>query len=387
MFVGVSFMNAFPIDVTLKKDEICNLENEQTELIDLAKSGKRVVILGRRNTGKTSIILNVIIPQMLKTNKHAVCVFVDFMGVDSQSDVEIRLNRAIEFALARAYPGRKFLSSLMDAAKSFRPTLETDAVSGSISISITSDPTKKTSHLESLISKLGELHQSTKVFLAFDEFQDIASVRQMTALFRSALQLLPKDLPVFICGSKKHLLASMFGPHKAPFAGWGRDLEIPTIRSKAYLHKYYDYASTRLTNANIKIDMESFAYLVDQCDGIPEAVNIVLENLLRRCPGKSVYQEDINGGLVAVIDERRGRFEEQLMRFRSPEKLVLSMIAKHGPIKHPKGKDFLSLLRSLSPSTVFNAIRQLERNADIYSTDLGFVVSDPLLSIFLRRYR
>jgi hypothetical protein len=387
MSLGVSCVNAFPIDVTLKKDEICNLENEQTELIDLAKNGKRVVIFGRRNTGKTSIILNVIIPQMLKANKHAVCVFVDFMGVDSQADVEIRLNRAIEFALVRAYPGRKFLSSLMDVAKSFRPILETDALTGSTSISITYDPTKKTSHLEFLISKLAELHQSTNVFLAFDEFQDIASVRQMTALFRNALQLLPKDLPVFICGSKKHLLVSMFGPHKAPFAGWGRDLEIPTIRSHTYLNKYYDYASTRLLIAGIKVDIELFAYLVDQCDGIPEAVNILLENLLRSNPGKTLHKEDIIAGLCAVIDERRGRFEEQLLRFRSPEKLVLTLVAKHGPIKHPKGKDFLSLVRSLSPSTIFNAIRQLELNADIYSTDLGFVVSDPLLGIFLRRYR
>ena len=380
-------MNTFPIDVTLDKDEICNLGAEQAELIALAKEGKRVVIYGRRNTGKTSIILNVVIPHIIKKNRHAVCVFVDFMGVDSQKDVEIRLHRAIELALARAFPSRKFLSRLIDIAKSFRPTVEADALTGNISISIASDPATKTSTLESLISKLGELHQSTNVFLAFDEFQDISSIRQMTAIFRGALQLLPKDLPIFVCGSKKHLLSSMFGPHKAPFAGWGRDFEIPTIKSDAYLKKYYDYASTRLLSADIKIDAKTFAFLVSQCDGIPEAVNIVLDSLLRRCPGKTILGDDIKAGITVVIDERRGRFEEQLTRFRPPEKLILTMIAKHGPIKHPKGKDFLALMRSLSPSTVFNVIRQLERDADIYGTEDGFVVSDPLLAVFLRRYR
>ena len=380
-------MNVFPVDVTLEREDICNLEQEQRQLVELAVQGKRVVIYGRRNTGKTSLILNVVIPQLLIKNKHAICVFVDLLGVESLQDVETRLQRGIERALTRAYPGRKFLNDLLDVAKSFRPTVETDSLTGNISISITSRQKSRSSELEELVEQLGELHKSTNVFLALDEFQDIATVPELTALLRGALQHLPKNLPVFICGSKKHLLSSMFGPHKAPFAGWGRDLEIPTVNNADYRNKYFAYANDRLAAINTRIDQNSFDFLVSQCDGVPEALNIVLDHISRKLPGKVIAEESVRSAIAAVCDERRGRFDEQLIRFRGPEKSVLTAIAKHGPIKHPKGKVFLALTKSLAPSTVFNVIRQLESNADIYQTDDGFVVADPLLAVFLRRHR
>ena len=376
----------FPVDVTIDQQDICNLASEQAQLIDYALRGKRVVIYGRRNTGKTSLLLNVVIPALQKKNKKTLCVFVDFLGVESQEDVETRLRRSIERAIVRAFPSRKYLNTLLQVASSLRPTIETDSLTGNISVTIATRSHQKQAELSELIERLGDLHKTNKVFIAFDEFQDICTVSGLTALIRGALQNLPGDLPVFICGSKKHLLASMFGPHKAPFSGWGTDLEIPTIRDDQYCNEYYAYATKRLKIKKIAIDFSAFRLLITQCDGVPESVNIVLDHIARKMSDVTIYEEQMRSSIAAVIDERRGRFEEQLTRFRGSSRLVITAIAKHGPIRQPKGKDFLALTQKLAPSTVFNVIRQLEQQADIYLTPDGYVVADPLLAIYLVRY-
>lgn len=379
-------MADFPIDVTLDKSDICNLETEQAQLVASAIEGRRLVIYGRRNTGKTSLLLNVVIPALQKARKKSICIFVDFLGVETEEEVTSRLRRAIERALTRAFPTRQFIKSLLEVAGSLRPSIETDALTGNISVSIAPHLISSKTELTELIEKLGALHAENKVFIAFDEFQDISCVKGLAAVMRGALQNLPKDLPVFICGSKKHLLAAMFGPHRAPFSGWGSDLEIPTINSEHYRNRYFAYAAERLKSHGISIDPEAFDLLLSQCDGVPESVNIVLGHIARKSSPVVVDTELMGQAIASVIDERRGRFEEQLIRFRGSSRQILVNIAKYGPIKQPKGKDFLALTRKLSPSSVFNVVRQLEQNADIYIKPEGYVVADPLFATYLARY-
>ncbi|MEN9834170.1 MAG: hypothetical protein RL011_363, partial [Pseudomonadota bacterium] len=315
-----------------------------------------------------------------------ICIFVDFLGVETQEEVASRLRRAVERALSRTFPTRHLLKSLLDVAGSLRPTIETDSLTGAISVSIAPHQSSSKSDLTELIEKLGELHKTNKVFLAFDEFQDISSIKGLAAVMRGALQNLPKNLPVFICGSKKHLLSAMFGPHRAPFSGWGSDLEIPTISNQHYRDRYFEYARDRLKGAGISIDPKAFDLLLSKCDGVPESVNIVLGHIARKASQVIVDPELMGAAIASVIDERRGRFEEQLIRFRGSSRQILINIAKYGPIKQPKGKDFLALARKLSPSTVFNVVRQLEQNADIYVKPDGYVVADPLFATYLVRY-
>lgn len=99
-----------------------------------------------------------------------------------------------------------------------------------------------------------------------------------------------------------------------------------------------------------------------------------------------IDDDRIHAAIAAIIDERRGKFEKQMMRFRGNARQILVAIAKNSPIKHPKEKDFLTLIQTLASTSVFKIIRELEQNAGIYQTVVGYVMADLLLAIYLRRY-
>ena len=380
-------MLSFPVDTVIARNNICNLENELQQLFDLAIDSRRVVVFGRRNTGKTSLILNGLIPRLQSHHKKCCTVFVDFMGVETEHDAEIRLHRGIETALKQSFPLKQSIKTLLDIAGSLRPTISTDSMTGEISVSISPIPASREGTLSDLIQNLGRIHAKMPVFIAFDEFQDISEVPKLAALFRGALQQLPNDLPVFVCGSKKHLLASMFGRHKAPFAGWGRDFIIPAVESDHYKGKYLQYANDRLKAVGKIIHKQAFETLVTLCDGIPESLNIVLDHVYNHFPRGEVEEQEIPIAIVNVVEARRSRYEEMLLKFSRAEQSILVAIAKNGPISKPKGKYFLQQNANMSPTAVFSNVKRLERDADIYQAKDGYVISDPLLGVYLRRFR
>lgn len=383
-------MSGFPIDTLVDSNELCNLESELDQLFKFAKDGHRVVIFGRRNTGKTSLILNGVIPSVRThyKNKKSCNIFVDFMGIETEQDATIRLRRGIEAGLKQAFPLKQNFKSMIDVAGRLRPSVSTDPITGELSITVITESSSGTGSITDLILSLADIHAKVPVFLVFDEFQDISAVRSLAAIFRGALQQLPNDLPVFVCGSKKHLLASMFARHKAPFAGWGRDFVIPTVETEHYINAYLQYANERLAVTGKSLAPSAFKTLVQLCDGIPESLNIVLDHIYRNSlfEGK-IDDEKVRLAIVDVIDSRRSRFEEMMLRFSSVEQNILIAIAKKGPIEKPKGKDFLQQNPGLSPTAVFSNVQRLEQEADIYRNKSGFVLSDPLLSIYLQRFR
>jgi hypothetical protein len=309
------------------------------------------------------------------------------MGVDSIAETETRIRRALEQALVEAFPVQQKLRDVVGMLSTLRPAFGLDSITNEWTLSLTTESRSRGGGLSTVLSSIGELRKSLPVFVVFDEFQDVATFPKLVALLRGGMQLWPADLPVFVCGSKKHLLAAMFAAHKAPFASWGRDFEIPTVESEAYRSAYREWANHRLKTNGKSIAEPEFAFLVTQCDGIPEALNIVLATLYRQKTGHQVTEAEVRAALVTVTEERRGRFEEQLLRHRGAERAVLVAIAKYGPVAMPKGKEFLKLVDDVSPTGVYSALKRLEENADIYRTEHGYVISDPLLGLYLRRYR
>jgi len=57
---------------TVIKDTVnlCNLDKEKMAIMNLVLDGKKILLFGRRNTGKTSLLESFVIPQWLrKTNQ------------------------------------------------------------------------------------------------------------------------------------------------------------------------------------------------------------------------------------------------------------------------------------------------------------------------------
>ena len=378
----------FVYEVLVDSENLCNLKSQIDWLEKEISAGQRIVIYGRRNTGKTSLLRNVIIPSFRKNNKNAVILFADLMGVQEYKDILQRIRIAFEEAVSQTYPTQTYVKSLAKTFGKLRPTLTANPTTGEIRISLGVSSDSNEVDLEVIMKELSNLHNKGRCLFVLDEFQDITEVKSSQARLRNALQQLPSDLPVVVLGSKKHLLSRIFAFPKAPLASWGKDLEIPTLEDLEYQETYLSYVNERFSYRDLYLEKKDLSFLLNLAQNIPECANIICDTIFRvRRESGRITEKDIRDAFVDSIEVRRGRFEERLKLYRETERTLLVAIAKHEPVSMPKGKGFLSYVPSLSPSTVFNLIHQLDNEAEIYLTKQGYMIADPFLAEYLRRYR
>ncbi|MEI6398447.1 MAG: hypothetical protein WCO71_06740, partial [Pseudomonadota bacterium] len=265
--------------------------------------------MGKRNTGKTSLVKSRIISQFQKKNPKALVVFVDLMGVKTLDQISARFQSAFEHSISRLNPTATFIKKLGQSIRNLRPTIGIDSLTGQPEFSLGVEPNNAPIHFSSIIKEIGNYHKEHRGLLVIDEFQDVHSVDEAEALFRNALQQLPADLPVIAMGSKKHILAKIFAAPKAPLAGWGRQIEISTISPEDYA----PYFNERLNPVGCTIDELLMDCLIHEMGGIPEAINLIGDWWQRHCAGVGrLTQQHIFLAVAGVVEERHSLFLEHL---------------------------------------------------------------------------
>jgi hypothetical protein len=377
-----------PIDIILDRTSICNLSVERDVLSKAIENGEHIVIFGRRNTGKTSLVKGVCVPEFLAKSKKAVALEVDFLGVDSIAEVQTRLRIALERGLSRSFPNKQAAMKLVATLAKFRPRLELEAMTGNIEFKfVADDQTDDSMRLEQYFDEIARLASQYDLLLVMDEFQDLDFIKGAVARVRTCLQGISTKLPIIVLGSKKHLLAHIFAAYRAPMANWGKDLEISPVTSQKYQDEYFNYASGYFAAENLDLERKQFVELCRRTQGIPEAINIVLNYCLSK--GKSLTSQDLatETAIHLTLLEKSSRFEEVLSRFSPNERQLLAAIAKFQPVPQLKAKTFLAHLRGMAPTSITTAAKKLEDKAEIYKEKLGYVVGDPLLGEYLKSTR
>ena len=377
-----------PIDIILDRTSICNLSVERDVLSKAIENGEHIVIFGRRNTGKTSLVKGVCVPEFLAKSKKAVALEVDFLGVDSIAEVQTRLRIALERGLSRSFPNKQAAMKLVATLAKFRPRLELEAMTGNIEFKfVADDQIDDSMRLEQYFDEIARLASQYDLLLVMDEFQDLDFVKGAVARVRTSLQGISTKLPIIVLGSKKHLLAHIFAAYRAPMANWGKDLEISPVTSQKYQDEYFNYASGYFAAENLDLERKQFVELCRRTQGIPEAINIVLNYCLSK--GKSLTSQDLatETAIHLTLLDKSSRFEEVLSRFSPNERQLLAAIAKFQPVPQLKAKTFLAHLRGMAPTSITTAAKKLEDKAEIYKEKLGYVVGDPLLGEYLKSTR
>ncbi len=371
----------FRHDILLDNTEICNLQQDSDALLKGIVQGHRIVFIGRRNTGKTSLVKARIIPQFQNMNPKALVVFIDLMGVKTLNQISARFQSAFEHSISRLNPTTAFLKKLALSIRNLRPTMGIDALTGQPEFSLGVDSQHSSIPFAAIISEIGKYHIEHSALLVIDEFQDVHYVEEAEALFRNAFQQLPADLPVVAMGSKKSILAKIFAVPKAPLASWGRQYEISKISSEDYT----PYFNERLNPVGCTVKELLMGALIQEMDGIPEAINLIGDWWQRHyAGGGELTSQDIFPAIAGVVEERHSLFLEHMKFYTEKEETFLRALARSQPVKSPLGSLFLSKLK-MSPGGAGPLIKRLEADAIIYRQPEGFVIGDPILAHWLRR--
>jgi len=372
----------FYFDSLIAEEDICNQKKEKEDILKGVHAGLKLLVYGKRNYGKTSLIKNAVAKRWLAENPDGFFCYVDLMGVTSPINISERMTLAFSEAYNRSFRLKSLFQSLLSSLKQLKPTLELDD-SGSPKLSLSLSSKSEQAHFIEILRHIGVLAETVKVLLVFDEFQDIHGIGEADALLRNALQNLNAEIPVIIMGSKQHLLVNMFARPKAPFFSWGTHIVFQPI---AY-EEYHSYIQERFKFANLSISLEDAKYIQDKMDRNPEAINRLCYAIRNGAWNHtSISKGDIDAALDELIASRRSEPERYLSHFSATEQSVIIAIAKDAFVPHPQSKAFIKPL-NLTAAGVGKIIRRLENDAVIYLEKDGYTLADPLLRNHLLRYR
>ena len=374
-------MKQFVFDRLVDADNICNLRREQRALRAAVEHGRRVVVYGPRNYGKTSVVRNVTIEEFRRARKRHFVLFADLMGVRSMQSLTRRLATGLQRSFAASFPAKGFIENVGRFLAALRPEISLDPQTGNPSLSLHSRGRETGPGLEALWEHIARIAEEVDSLIVLDEFQDVALVPEAPAQLRACLEALGA-VPVLLLGSKRHMLTDLFAAPGAPLSEWGSELEFKSIP----YGEYHAYLEERFSPRRLTISPEVAARLQDDVQRVPEAINRLGAQLLESHEAAEIDYPKVRAALAALLENREGRYASYLTAFSGTDESVLTEIARRGRVEHPQSKSFLAGVR-LSSRTVALSVKRLcdrgviERLADHYR------VADPLLGAYLRRFR
>ena len=374
-------MKQFVFDRLVDADNICNLRREQRALRAAVEHGRRVVVYGPRNYGKTSVVRNVTIEEFRRARKRHFVLFADLMGVRSMQSLTRRLATGLQRSFAASFPAKGFMENVGRFLAALRPEISLDPQTGNPSLSLHSRGRETGPGLEALWEHVARIAEEVDSLIVLDEFQDVALVPEAPAQLRACLEALGA-VPVLLLGSKRHMLTDLFAAPGAPLSEWGSELEFKPIP----YGEYHAYLEERFSPRRLTISPEVAARLQDDVQRVPEAINRLGAQLLESHEAAEIDYPKVRAALVTLLENREGRYASYLTAFSGTDESVLTEIARRGGVEHPQSKSFLARVR-LSSRTVALSVKRLCDRGVIERLPDHYRVADPLLGAYLRRFR
>lgn len=376
-------MKRFIFDSILDEENICNLEKEKHKIMKGVDHGLKLLVYGKRNMGKTSLVKNVIAKSWLRRESSGFFMYVDLMGVKQLSQISERMTIAFSEAYNDCFKMKSVFNNMLKIITGIKPSIELDE-KGYPKLSFGIVGGEKIRPFTDILKQLDLIYASNiPIFLVLDEFQDIALIDEAEALFRNGLEHIDSRIPVVISGSKQHLLNRIFARPKAPFFNWGTHVYFESIN----YHDYWQYMDERFNQEGFRISFENAVYLQDKMSRMPEAINrLCFALLFHDIPKGEITIENINLGLSKVVSDRRNEPEIYLSGFTASEQKVIVNLAKMEPVLHPQGKDFIKSINLTAPG-VRKIMMKLEDETVVYKEEAGYILADPLLKQHILRFR
>jgi uncharacterized protein len=378
-----AMMKRFVFDSIIDRENICNLEKEQQKIAQGVDHGLKLLVYGKRNTGKTSLVKNVIAQDWLQKHSSGFFMYVDLLGIRQTAQLSERMTVAFIEAYNRCFRMRAVFQSMLDIIKGIRPAFEMDE-RGELKLTFGVSTDKKIRPFGDLVKQLDAIyHAKIPVLLVLDEFQDIAFVDQAEALLRESLEAIDSEIPIIVLGSKQHLLSRIFAKPKAPFFNWGTHISFEPIEYSLY----HAYMNERFEPESLSISSESARYLQDTMGRIPEAINRLCYTILVGFAGQGEITKDrVDEALTTLVSDRRAEPERYLAGFSAAEQNVITELARQEPLQQPQGKQFTQRV-GLTASGVRKIIMKLEDEAVIYKETNAYILADPLLKTHIKHFR
>ena len=357
----------------------CDRETETDRLVKNLTGGLNTTLISLRRMGKTALIYHVF-DEILKENQ-SICLYVDLYPTRNIRDLTRQLATVSMNVLPRKKrTGNRFLAFL----KGLRPVITYDPLTGAPGVRFEySSASEYEVTLSALLKFLDEL--GTEIYLAFDEFQSIASYEEgnAEAMLRTMIQPL-KNIHFIFSGSNKHMMQEIFHDSKRPFFASTRIMSLSAISNDNYSR----FIGERFAESKRKISQEAISFVLDWTRMHTYYTQSVC-NTLFSTGAKEIDIQFVKSVCGEILDEQEKTFLQYRHLLTSNQWQLLMAVAKEGKVYKPQSGEFLGKHSLGTPAGSKRALEALLDKEMIYqesdSSGKYYSVYDLFLSRWLER--
>jgi hypothetical protein len=360
-------------------DLFCDRKKEAVVLMRNLLGGQNTTLISLRRMGKTALIHHVF--ERITMEKQGYCLYVDLYPTGSLSEMTRQLaTAAMNLLPQKKRIGKKFISFL----KGLRPVIKYDPLTGAPEVRFEyATATDYEITLSALLNFLNE--QDMDVFLAFDEFQVIASYADgnTEALLRTMIQQL-NNIHFIFSGSNRHMMNEIFQDTKRPFFASTRIVSLPAISAE----EYGSFIVDRFTEKKRIITPEAVDFILGWTRRHTYYTQSVC-NTLFSSGRKSIDIQWVKAICGEILDEQEKTFLQYRHLLTANQWQFLMAVAKEGRVYRPHSSEFLEKYSLGTPAGVARALDSLLTKEMIYedsdSSGRYYSVYDLFLSRWLER--
>ena len=371
--------NPFPVVGYHGSRLFCDREKETDRILNNLTGGLNTTLISLRRMGKTALIYHVF--DGLVKEKQSICLYVDLYPTRNIIDLTRQLATVSMNVLPRKKRmGNRFLTFL----KGLRPVITYDPLTGAPGVRF--EYTAASEYEVTLSALLNFLDGiGTDIFLAFDEFQSIASYKEENAeaMLRTIIQPL-KNIHFIFSGSNRHMMNEIFHSSKRPFFASTRIISLPAIPEESYTR----FIEEKFADGRRRISREAIGFILDWTRRHTYYTQSVCNSLFSTGV-KEIDIQLVKAVCSEILDEQEKTFLQYRHLLTSNQWNLLMAVAREGKVYRPQSGEFISKHSLGTPAGSKRAIDALLAKEMIFedsdSNGNYYSVYDLFLSRWLER--
>ena len=319
-------MNPFVFGKPVGDEHFCDRKEELERICGSMRSANSLFLYSPRKYGKTSLILKAF--EVMGEEVDA-CLIDLYSVTDLQSFAETYIREVSP--LLRALTGglKQALMKLREAVRALTVQASVDDEGRPVFSLGARVPTGSGAVvLEELLAVVEGLaaHRGRRVVIAFDEFQEVASVKGLERTLRTVLQKQRLTTYLF-SGSKRSLLTDMFSDPNRPFFQFSEHMILAPIPREAL----YMYVAQRFKDSEVACPAPLIEDIIKAAEGHPHFTQYFAATLweLLRSPASTPQPLDVAWRL-RVISGLDPVFRMVFDRLTPHQRRLILHLAAHG---------------------------------------------------------
>jgi hypothetical protein len=368
----ITDVNPFVYSRPIAPDEVIDRDEETRKLLQWAVGGHYVRLYAPRKFGKTSLLGRVL--RDGERSEGLIPIMVDLYGVLSVADMTIRIERAY---------ANQLKGKLRTAVEDFLQrtglglSLGAFGVSARLQIDPKVDPLPALHALLDLPLRLEE-GGGFRALIVFDEFQDVAKVKEMDAILRSHIQFQGEVASYVFSGSEPGMMRQLFEDKERPLYGSAVPLRLDRLRDEDIA----EYVSDRFRGTGREAG-EALGPLLATAKGHPQRAIHLAHRLWEAVPeGGTATLDEWRVAHEATLAELSPEFDAHWRSFQTTEqKSLRAVLAGEGSPMQGRVLERLAL----DKATAYKALKRLADTADVETIDRKYALVDPLFAEWIGR--